>query len=106
MDGPFYAIASPPYEGPYELTPTEAEQVLPMEGFKAVQDVTIHAIPSEYVIPSGTAEIESNGTFDVRLYASATVDVPTGLDGDLLGYGVSTQPIVGTARVDATVLGV
>lgn len=37
--------------------------------------------------------------------ASGAPITGTVVDGDLLGYGVSTQPIVGTARVGATVLG-
>lgn len=40
--------------------------------------VSVGAIPSEYIIPSGTLSITENGTKDVTNYASVSVDVPTG----------------------------
>lgn len=65
-------------------------------------DVTVKA--SELV--SGTLSITANGTeVDCTNYAAVDVAVPLPADGDNLGYGVSTQPLVGTARVGATVLG-
>lgn len=43
--------------------------------------------------------------YDGLSSVSVTVNAIPYADGDNLGYGVSTQPIVGTARVGATVLG-
>ena len=86
-----------PYEGEYEVTPTESEQILAMEGLKATQDVTIHAIPSQYIVPSGTVVIDVNGVHDVTAYASASVDIATGEDGNDMAYGDSSY-LVGTAK--------
>ena len=37
------------YTGDYEVTPTESEQVLQTEGLMMSDDVTVHAIPDDYV---------------------------------------------------------
>ena len=39
-------------------------------------DVIINPIPSEYIIPSGSTSITTNGTHDVSQYSSAVVNVP------------------------------
>lgn len=39
---------SEPYEGEYVFTPTEDEQIIPINGKKAIQDITINPIPSNY----------------------------------------------------------
>lgn len=44
MDGPFYAIASPPYEGPYEADARFTEQVFPTKQKSMLDDFTVHAI--------------------------------------------------------------
>lgn len=36
------------YDGPYEVTPVEAEQMLATAGLRLTQDITIHPIPSNY----------------------------------------------------------
>ena len=48
IGGSFYAVGPPFYDGPYEVTPSEEEQVIPIEGMRASQDVTINPIPSNY----------------------------------------------------------
>lgn len=56
-----------------------------------------------YIRPQGTKSISANGTgIDVAAYSTVDVAVQGDPDGDNLGYGVSTQPLVGTARVGAT----
>lgn len=47
------------------------------DGLSAV-GVTVGAIPSQYVVPSGTYSITSNGTYDVTNYATADVNVSGG----------------------------
>ena len=43
-----YINGGRPYEGEYEVTPTQYEQVLPTQGRSMSQNVTIHPIPSYY----------------------------------------------------------
>lgn len=47
------------YPGPYTVTPTEEETVLPTEGLQALEDITVEAIPADYVgsdVPRRTSE--------------------------------------------------
>lgn len=46
--GQFYAVGSQPYEGAYTLTPTEQTQVIPINGLRALDDLTINPIPNNY----------------------------------------------------------
>ena len=60
------------------VTPTTtALEVTADDGYDGLEKVTVEKIPSQYVIPSGTKTITSNGTHDVTSYASATVNVPS-----------------------------
>ena len=65
------------YEGPYEVTPTESVQVLETSTLHMGDDVTVDAIPPEYVVPSGTYAVTASGTHDVTQYASASVAAAT-----------------------------
>jgi len=48
-------------------TPKTQEQVIiPDDGIFALSKVIVNAIPSEYIIPSGTLNITEQGTFNVR----------------------------------------
>ena len=58
------------------VTPTESTQnVTPDSGYNGLSKVTVNPIPDEYVIPSGTKSITTNGTHDVKDYASVSVNV-------------------------------
>ena len=46
------------------------------DSFDGLSKVTVGAIPSEYIIPSGELDITKNGTYDVTDKASAKVNVP------------------------------
>ena len=61
------------------VTPTASTQTVePDTGYTAMSVVTVNAIPSEYIIPSGTKSITSNGTgIDVTEYASVDIAVPS-----------------------------
>ena len=43
--------------------------------YNAYKPVTVNAIPSEYIVPTGTINITQNGTVNVSQYASATIAV-------------------------------
>ena len=58
-------------------TPTEQEQVVEADSqYYGLSAVTVNAIPSQYIVPSGSLNITENGTFNVRDKATAIVNVP------------------------------
>lgn len=59
------------------VTPTKSEQTAVGGGKYTTGEVKVGAIPNEYIIPTGTKNITSNGTEDVTAYASVNVAVPS-----------------------------
>lgn len=43
-----YVDISQIYDGPYEWTPSDTEQAIPIGGFKAAENIIINPIPSNY----------------------------------------------------------
>ena len=72
------------YETPTEtksVTPTKSSQTITPSAGKHLSKVTVYAIPSRYIVPSGTKSVTTNGTYDVTSYASVSVDVASGGGG-------------------------
>ena len=60
------------------ITPSEKIQSVTADsGYDALGKVTVNAIPSDYIQPSGEKEITANGTFDIKSYESVKVNVPS-----------------------------
>lgn len=57
------------------ITPSTSSQTAVASGVYTTGTVTVAAIPSDYVKPSGTKSITTNGTHDVKSYASVNVNV-------------------------------
>lgn len=64
----------PPIEN-LEVTPTKEQQVFTHENSYGYDNVTVNAIPDEYIIPDGTLPITENMTYDVRRYARVSASV-------------------------------
>ena len=59
------------------VTPTKSQQgVIPDSGYDGLSQVIVDAIPAEYIVPSGSVDIASNGEYDVREAESVNVNVP------------------------------
>lgn len=62
-------------------TPSASSQNITPSSGKFLSKVTVNAIPSSYIIPSGTKSITTNGTHDVKSYASVNVNVASSGSG-------------------------
>ena len=89
------------------VIPTEEQQiVVPDDGVFALSKVNVKSIPSEYIKPSGTLDINANGEYDVKSYEKANVkvgEVEKGLiinEYDNNGYAIDGS-IVGMTEVPA-----
>ena len=70
------------------VTPTTSAQTIGGANYMMEGAVTVNAIPSQYIVPSGNKEITANGTnIDVASYSTVSVAVETYSDGDELEYG-------------------
>lgn len=61
-------------------TPTTAIQEITPDTGKYLSKVTVNAIPSNYIVPSGSLDITENSTnINVKNYETVNVNVPTGI---------------------------
>lgn len=58
------------------VTPKKNSQTVTPSSGKVLASVTVDAIPSNYIEPSGTLNVSSNGIHNVTSYASVNVNVP------------------------------
>ena len=67
---------SPPLLQNKSATPTKETQTFAADaGYEGIGTFTVNPIPSQYIVPSGTKSITSNGTHDVTDKASVNVNV-------------------------------
>ena len=62
-------------KGATTITPTSSEQTAVNSNIYTTGAIKVGAIPSDYIMPSGTKSITENGTHDVTEFASVDVNV-------------------------------
>lgn len=84
-----------------EATPTKETQNVTFDsGFDGLHTVTIKPIPNNYIEPTGTKEIKTEGTHDVTEYASVDVDVEPTLQDKQVTPTKQTQTITSDVGYD------
>ena len=69
-------VYTPPTLQDKEVIPTKEEQIISYdEDYDGLNSVIVNSIPDEYIIPTGTLNINKNGTQDVNNYNNVKVKV-------------------------------
>lgn len=91
VHGEFIGGGGEEFEGPYEYNPSESEQTIPIDSKVATDDITIHAVPSDYV----GSDIPVRSSSDV-VVSDDTVTTPGGYYADevqkTVASGSATTP--------------
>ena len=91
VHGEFIGGGGEEFEGPYEYNPSESEQTVPIDRKVATDDITIHAVPSDYV----GSDIPVRSASDVTV-SGDTVTHPGGYYADevqkTVASGSATTP--------------
>ena len=83
------------------VTPTKsAQDIVADSGYDGLSKVSVGAIPAEYIVPTGSKDIVTNGNHNVTEYASVQVNVPTP-DGYIIPSGTKNIVDNGTHDVKA-----
>lgn len=124
VTAPIVEETLPTYEGPYDVSPTESEQTLFTNEKKMTDDVTVGAIPSDYVgseVPRKTsADLTASGptvTAPAGYYAEAAsksvssgsastpdTSIPVHMDVSLSATGLITATVNGSQSVTPNVV--
>ena len=91
-------VGSMEFQHAKTVTPTKSSQTAVSSGVYVAGTITVGAIPSNYIVPSGTKTVTSNGTHDVKSYASVNVSV----DGGGASVDIEDSLITGTINGDYT----
>ena len=99
IDGFEYCSRILPTENGKTVTPTTSEQVAVAANKWTNGQIKVGPIPSEYIIPTGTKQINANGTgIDVAAYEK--VDVNVAASGKAVQIDNTNHRIASTAYVD------
>lgn len=87
------------------VTPTTSSQTVSTSGKYMTGNVTVNAIPSQYIVPSGNKSITENGTnIDVTSYATVSVDVQGSSGMNVQAYsGYDTVSSTSYTATDVTI---
>lgn len=86
------------------ITPTTSSQTITYDsGYDGLSSVQINAIPSSYIIPSGSQTITTNNTYDVTNLAQVVVNVGGKAMQAYIGYDTRTANSYGATAVTLTV---
>lgn len=86
------------------VTPAASQvEYLPDSGYDGFDKVTVEAIPSEYIVPSGTKNITANGNAqDVKSYEKVNVNVPNSYAASDEGKVVQSGALVSQSSQTVT----